>query len=59
MVDVMCGTDVQTHQETLFIPREVGDVQVNELYTAAATRARDLRARGSVIESVCRSRQDI
>jgi Membrane protein involved in colicin uptake len=40
-VNAILGTQVNNRQETRFIPRELGDVQVNELLTGAADWVRD------------------
>ena len=40
-VNAICGTQIQTRQETRYIPRELGDVQVNEVLTSAADWVRD------------------
>ncbi len=40
-VNAIIGTQVNNRQETRFIPRELGDVQVNELLTGAADWVRD------------------
>lgn len=40
-VDAVAGSEVQNRQELRFIPRELGDVQVNETITAAAKYFRD------------------
>jgi hypothetical protein len=40
-VNAVIGTQVSNRQETRFIPREMGDVQVNEILTAANEWARD------------------
>lgn len=42
MVDAVIGAEILNRQEVRFIPREVGDVQVNEVITAANDWARDL-----------------
>ena len=42
MVDAVIGAEILNRQETRYSPREVGDVQVNELITAADQWARDL-----------------
>lgn len=41
MVDAVCGYEVSNRQEVRYIPREVGDVGVNELLTDAAAWFRD------------------
>lgn len=41
VVDAIVGTEVNNRQETRYIPREQGDVQVNELLTGAADWVRD------------------
>lgn len=40
-VDAVSGAEVQNRQELRYIPREMGDVQVNEALTAAAKYFRD------------------
>lgn len=40
-VNAICGTQIQTRQETRYIPRELGDIQVNEVLTSAADWVRD------------------
>jgi|TARA_Y100000034_G_scaffold136787_1_gene215768 hypothetical protein len=40
-INAVLGTQVNNRQETRFIPRELGDIQVNEIYTAAADWVRD------------------
>ena len=40
-VNAIIGTQVNNRQETRFIPRELGDVQKNEILTAAAEWVRD------------------
>lgn len=42
MVDAVIGAEILNRQEVQFAPREQGDVQVNELITAADKWARDL-----------------
>ncbi len=42
MVDAVIGAEILNRQETRYSPREIGDVQVNELITAADQWARDL-----------------
>ena len=42
MVDAVAGHEVSNRQEVRYIPREEGDVGVNELLTGAAEWARDL-----------------
>lgn len=41
MVDAVMGLEINNRQETRFYPREEGDVQTNEIFTAAAKWARD------------------
>ena len=40
-VNAIIGTQVSNRQETRYIPREMGDVQANEVYTGAADWVRD------------------
>lgn len=40
-VNAVTGTQVANRQETRFLPREQGDIEVNEILTAAADWARD------------------
>lgn len=42
MVDAVLGAEILNRQEVRFVPREVGDVQVNEVISAANDWARDL-----------------
>jgi hypothetical protein len=42
MVDAVTGAEILNRQEVRYIPREQGDVQVNELITAADEWAREL-----------------
>lgn len=42
MVDAVIGAEILNRQEVQYAPREQGDVQVNELITAADAWARDL-----------------
>lgn len=42
MVDAVIGAEILNRQEVRFTPREVGDVQVNEVISAASEWARDL-----------------
>jgi len=42
MVDAVCGAEILNRQEVRYSPREIGDVQVNELITAADEWAREL-----------------
>src|SRR5262245_24074314 len=42
MVDAVTGAEILNRQEVRYSPREIGDVQVNELITAADEWARDL-----------------
>ena len=41
VLNTIVGTQVANRQETRFIPREMGDVQVNEVLTAASEWVRD------------------
>ena len=41
VIDVVAGTEVSNRQETRYLPREQGDVGVNEMLTGAAAWARD------------------
>src|SRR5690606_33385854 len=41
IVDAVSGSEVNNRQEVRYIPREMGDVGVNELLTGAAKRVRD------------------
>lgn len=41
MVDAVIGAEILNRQEVRYLPREVGDVQVNEVITAAADWARE------------------
>lgn len=41
VVDAVGGLEIQNRQETRYIPREQGDVKVNEVLTGAAKWARD------------------
>lgn len=40
-INAIEGTQVNNRQETRYIPREMGDVKVNEMYTSAAEWVRD------------------
>lgn len=42
MVDAVLGAEILNRQEVRFVPREVGDVQVNEVISAANDWARDI-----------------
>jgi len=42
MVDAVLGAEILNRQEVRFVPREVGDVKVNELISSANDWARDL-----------------
>ena len=42
MVDAVIGAEILNRQEVRYVPREVGDVQVNEVISAASEWARDL-----------------
>jgi hypothetical protein len=42
MVDAVLGAEILNRQEVRFVPREIGDVQVNEVISAANDWARDL-----------------
>lgn len=41
MVDAVIGAEILNRQEVRYLPREIGDVQVNELITAASQWARE------------------
>lgn len=41
MVDAVTGAEILNRQEVRYLPRELGDVQVNEVITSAADWARD------------------
>lgn len=40
-INAVVGNQIQNRQETRYIPREIGDVQVSEIYSAAADWVRD------------------
>lgn len=40
-LNAICGTQVANRQETRFVPREMGDTQINEILSAAAEWVRD------------------
>src|SRR5262245_34831591 len=42
MVDAVTGAEILNRQEVRYLPRELGDVQVNEIITAADEWAREL-----------------
>ena len=41
IVNAVVGTEINNRQETRYLPREQGDVQINEILTGAAEWARD------------------
>lgn len=41
VINMIVGTQIQNRQETRYIPREMGDVKTNEIYTAASDWVRD------------------
>ena len=49
-INAIVGTQVSNRQETRYKPRELGDVQVNEILTAAAEWARDNAAAEDAVE---------
>ena len=42
IIEAISGSEISNRQEVRFIPREMGDVQVNEIVTGAAKWARDM-----------------
>ena len=42
IIEAISGSEIANRQEVRYIPREMGDVQVNEIVTGAAQWARDL-----------------
>jgi hypothetical protein len=41
MVDAVCGAEILNRQEVRYVPREIGDVQTNEIISSASEWARD------------------